>query len=205
MKIENWNGHPIRFIERESNEWWAIAKDVGVALGYRDAHNLTRNLDADEKDTHIVSTSRGKQGMTVISEFGIYEAVLKSEKKSKEVTDFKKWVKEVIRELRRSAGLEGFQIFRTMDKDFQKESMNKLRHSLHEPTKISYVKANTIANKAVSTKYGYKKMVKKGDMTPPMLVDRQAILADTVDLMAAADKFNLDLSVSKTIYAKYAN
>ncbi|WP_052523814.1 hypothetical protein [Geobacillus kaustophilus] len=68
---------------------------------------------------------------------------------------------------------------------------------------MDYIKANTIANKAVSTKYGYPKMVKKSDMTPDMLIDRQQILEDTVNLMAVKEKFGLDISVSKNIYNKY--
>jgi hypothetical protein len=39
MKVENWNGHAIRFVER-SGEWWAVAKDVAAALGYGDSDHL---------------------------------------------------------------------------------------------------------------------------------------------------------------------
>jgi len=42
-------------------------------------------------------------------------------------------------------------------------------------------------------------------MTPEMLVQRQPILEDTVDLMAAVERFDLNLSVSQTIYSKYIN
>lgn len=47
-------------------------------------------------------------------------------------------------------------------------------------------------------------MLKKGQMTPEMLVDRQPILEDTVALMGVLDRFGLDISVSQTIYGKYA-
>lgn len=62
------------------------------------------------------------------------------------------------------------------------------------------MKANTIANKAVSTKYGHPKMVKKADMTPEMLVDRQELLDSTVELMGIKEKFHLNLSVSEEVY-----
>lgn len=86
------------------------------------------------------------------------------------------------------------------DKGWQKEQMKKLKESLSTPTKTDYIKANIIADKAVSNKYGFQKMVKKSDMTPEMLEDRQEILQDTVELMAVKDKFELDLSVSERIY-----
>ena len=111
-KTENWNGHNIRFVWH-NGEWWAIAKDISDALGYRDAYNMTRNLDSEEKDTQIVSTPGGNQEMTIISESGIYEAIFNS--KRKEAKQFKKWVKNVLKQLRQATGLEGFQIFRMLD------------------------------------------------------------------------------------------
>ena len=45
-------------------------------------------------------------------------------------------------------------------------------------------------------------MVKKADMAPEMLKDREPILADTVELMTVKDKYSLDVSVSDTIYKK---
>jgi len=55
-----------------------VASDLAKGLGYRDASNMTRMLDEDEKDTQIVSTLGGEQQMTIISESGFYHAALKS-------------------------------------------------------------------------------------------------------------------------------
>src|SRR5699024_529585 len=112
--------------------------------------------------------------------------------------------KNIIKELREQSGLEGFQIFRTLDKKHQKETMERLRNSSQTAKKVNYIKANTIANKAVSTKYGYEKMVKKKDMTPKMLTERQPILDATVNLMCMKKEFDFDFSVSNKIYEKYA-
>lgn len=71
---------------------------------------------------------------------------------------------------------------------------------MKEPVRIDFMKANTIANKAVSTKYGHPKMVKKAGMTPEMLVDRQELLDSTVELMGIKEKFHLNLSVSEEVY-----
>ena len=80
--------------------------------------------------------------------------------------------------------------------------MKKLQEGLKKPARVDFIKANTIANKAVSLKHGYQKMVKKATMTPEMLKDREPILADTVQLMEAKEKFGLDVSVSDTIYQR---
>ena len=202
IRAENWNGHAIRFVEKEPGDWWAVAADVAKALGYRMASDMTRFLEPEEKDTHNVRTPGGNQEMVVISETGIYEAIFNSRRK--EAREFKKWIKQVIRELRQASGLEGFQIFRMLDKEHQREAMAKLRAGLRNPVRVDFIKANTIANKAVSTKFGYRKMLKKSQMTPEMLVHRQPILEDTVELMGVVDRFDLPISVSKTIYKKHA-
>ena len=202
IRTENWNGHAIRFVEKEPGDWWAVAADVAKALGYRMASDMTRFLEPEEKDTHNVRTPGGNQEMVVISETGIYEAIFNSRRK--EAREFKKWIKQVIRELRQASGLEGFQIFRMLDKEHQREAMAKLRAGLRNPVRVDFIKANTIANKAVSTKFGYRKMLKKSQMTPEMLVHRQPILEDTVELMGVVDRFDLPISVSKTIYKKHA-
>lgn len=40
----------------DGDEVMFVASDIAKILGYRDAANLTRTLDADEKGTHEVST-----------------------------------------------------------------------------------------------------------------------------------------------------
>ena len=44
--------------------------------------------------------------------------------------------------------------------------------------------------------------VNKADMTPQMLVEREPILDDTVELMSINEKFKLGLSVSNQIYQR---
>lgn len=141
--------------------------------------------------------------MLIVNEYGIYETVFESRKK--EAKDFKRWVFEMLKQLRQTTGLEGFQIFRMLDKEHQREAMAKLKAGLQHPARVDFIKANVIADKAVSTKFGYPKMLKKGQMTPDMLIHRQPILDDTVDLMSVVERFGLDVSVSKAIYGKHAH
>ncbi|WP_236235051.1 BRO-N domain-containing protein [Pseudomonas tohonis] len=79
---------------------WFVASDVAAALCYRDAFNMNRNLDDDEKGTQIVSTPGGDQEMLAINESGLYSAILRSRKA--EAKRFKKWVTaEVLPAIRR--------------------------------------------------------------------------------------------------------
>lgn len=195
MKTEIWNGHDIRFVHM-NNEWWAVAKDVAEALGYPETNAMTKRLDKNDLMSDKLSGMNMKS--VLVNEFGIYDAVFGSHKK--EAKQFKRWIFDIIKELRQSTGLEGFEIFRMLDKEHQRTAMQNLKKSLRKPVRVDFIKANTIANKAVSSLYGFPKMVRKTEMTPEMLVERQEILDSTVELMGVKDKYGLQLSISKQIY-----
>ena len=199
VRIETWAGHDIRFVWHK-DDWWAVAKDVAEALGYERPNDAVRvHVEKEDKNTTAIhSSNKGNPNMTIISEFGIYDLVFNSH--MPEAKSFKRWVYAVIKSLRKATGLEGFEVFRMLDKEHQKQAMAKLQTALHQPQKVDYIKANTIADKAVSTLYGFEKMVRKSDMSPQMLSDRQSILDDTVNLMALNDKYHMHISVSQTIY-----
>lgn len=196
MKTENWNGHEIRFVNI-NDEWWAVAKDVAEALGYPETNAMTKRLEKSDLMSDKLSGMNMKS--VLVNEFGIYDAVFGSHKK--EAKEFKRWIFDIIKELRQSTGLEGFQVFRMLDKEHQKTAMQNLKKSLRNPVRVDFIKANVIANKAVSNKHGFPKMIKKAEMTPDMLVERQEILDSTVELMGVKDRYGLKLSVSEEIYA----
>ena len=200
------NDTEIRFIEKDG-EHWAVASDISKALGYTHTPHMLRMIDDEDVTTHIVdSTSlkkkaRKTQLVNIISETGVYEAIWNSRRQ--EAQEFKKWVKKVIKTLRQATGLKDYEAFRMTDKQIQKDAMNKLKEANQTAKRVDYIKANTISDKATSTLYGFNKMIKKGAMTPEMLATRQTILTDVVDLMAAKNRFGLDIKVSETIYGKY--
>jgi prophage antirepressor-like protein len=206
IKTENWNGHKIRFVWH-NGEWWAVLADIAHPLGLltkKVAQRLRETEKQIEKEVlsrYPLPTPGGLQEMLIVNEYGIYEAITQSRKK--EAIQFRFWVYDILKELRQATGLEGFQIFRMLDKEHQKEMMKKLKEGLKQPVKVDFIKANVITNKAISNIYGYPKMIKKGEMTPDMLVKRQSILEDTVELMTVKEKYGLDISVSQTIYSKY--
>lgn len=201
IRTEIWNGHEIRFVEKGPGDWWAVAKDVAAALGYSKAEHMTRRIKEKHKGTTKWGTPGGEQELTIISEQGTYKAIMNSHKP--EAEEFEEWVFSVIKELRRASGLAGFEAFRMTDRGHQVKVMGQLNDSLFKPVQRDFIKANSVANKCVSTMFGHPKMVKKDQMTPDMLKARQPVLEDTVRLMIVNESLDLGLSVSKTVNAKY--
>ena len=202
-KLEQWNGHSIRFVEHNS-EWWAVLADIARALNLR-TDKVKMRLEDDHLSRVGIKDNLGRQQeMLIVNEFGIYETIFSSRKP--EAKAFKVWVFEIIKQLRQQSGLEGFQAFRMLDKQHQKNTMTLLSNGFQEVNKEAkpkdMMKANTIANKAISNKYGYPKMVKKSEMTEPMLRDREQVLDETVELMLVKERYGLNFSVANTIYNK---
>ena len=214
LRVEKWNGFPIRFVGSD-DDWKAIGFDVAKALGYKRPNDALK-LHVENKDKRLINlgfllnqaetsktgstvkqrrTSKGGSPvMLVISEFGIYDLVFSS--KMKQAKDFKRWVYQVIQQLRKQAGLKEYEAFKMLDTRIQKQAMQRLDAN----NEVDYIKANTITNKAVANKYGLPKMISKEQMTQEMKHDRPTILNDVVDLMNVKRRFGLDISVSKTIY-----
>jgi len=203
MKVENWNGHNIRFIEKEPGNWWAVGSDVARALAYlrkNDAISQHCRYTVKWRIPHPQSPSKTIE-TNIIPEKDIYRLAFRSEQP--DAVEFQGWICDMLQELRQASGLEAFQVFRMLDKEHQKEAMRHLRDGLTRPVRVDFIKANTIANKAVSTRRGFPKMLKKDDMPLDMLLERQPILDDTVALMAVNDSFGLGLSISQAVYGKY--
>ena len=209
MKRESWAGHPIRFVER-SGEWWAVAQDVCEALGLKQVTRAMSSLKnvqqynvGDLTNSKVSSNGvRNMQTMNIIGEKDIYRLIFKSRKPEAEA--FQDWVYETIRELRKASGLEGYETFKLLDKEHQKEAMKKLHDSIaasREPVKVDYIKANTIANKAVCNRHGIPKMVSKAAMSAEMLKERERVLEDVITLMELNERYGAGMSVSAIIYS----
>lgn len=92
----------VRVVTRDGEPWF-VAADVAQILGYRDAANATRGLMEDEKGTQIVSTLRGSQKATIISEAGMYSLILRSRVAGAQA--FKRWVThDVLPSIRKRGG-----------------------------------------------------------------------------------------------------
>ena len=202
IKVEQWLNNEIRFVEVDG-EWNAVAKDVTDALGFRMASDALRKTKDKYKGTAQVRTPGGVQEMITLTEKGMYRFIMRSDKP--EAEDFQDWVFDVIKSLRESIGLEQYEVFEMMRKENMKVASDKLRDGLEKAEKEDYRKAHEVANKAVSTNFGFKKRLYLNEMTPEMKMAREPIYNDTVDLIVMQEKMNLDISISKTIYAKHCN
>ena len=136
MKIENWCGYDIRFVEI-NGEWWAILKDICDALGLK-TFKISQRLDDSMLERVLVDTSgipskyirsdssskvhrsKGENNtrwMLAVNEIGIYEALFASRKL--EARKFRHWTATVMQKLRRNVGLEGYEVMRMTDPEIQ--------------------------------------------------------------------------------------
>jgi len=98
--IFDYSGQQVRTVLIDGEAWF-VAADVARVLGYSATVAMTRRLDDDDKGVQILHTPGGDQEMTVISEAGLYVAVIGSQ--LPQAKDFKRWVThEVLPSVRRT-------------------------------------------------------------------------------------------------------
>lgn len=96
-------GADLRIIVDDDQKIWFVASDIAKILEYRDAPNLIRGLDDDEKGTQKVSRLNGQGAVdtTVITESGLYHVILNA--KTERVKPFRRWVtEEVLPQIRKT-------------------------------------------------------------------------------------------------------
>lgn len=141
MKIENWCGYNIRFIEQDG-EWWAILKDICDALKLR-TDKVSSRLDpdmmlrvkvdvSDHPSKGVRSRGENKtRQMLAINEIGIYEALFASRRL--EARKFRRWSAEVMKKLRTNVGLEGYEVMKMTEPDIQEKIDNILDTIFYDP------------------------------------------------------------------------
>lgn len=105
------DGRNIRAIEIDGEVWFA-APDVAAELGYSQAKDFTRHLDEDEKGRRTVPTPGGLQELSLVSEAGLYRAIMlrRSTKKmdaklKARLNRFQRWVvHDVLPAIRKTGG-----------------------------------------------------------------------------------------------------
>lgn len=86
----DFNGNTVRVVLADDGEPRWVASDVAKALDYRHAPDMHRHVDEEDKGVAKVQTPGGPQEMIVLTESGLYAAVLRSSKPVAKV--FKRWV-----------------------------------------------------------------------------------------------------------------
>ena len=100
LQIFTYNETPLRTQEIDGELWWVL-KDVCAVMGIIKPDAVAARLDEDEKGTCLIGTPGGKQNMVIVNEPGLYNVILRSDKR--EAKDFKRWVThEVLPQIRRT-------------------------------------------------------------------------------------------------------
>lgn len=86
--------HEVRGMLDEHGEKWFVAADIAKALGYAATSTMTRRLDEDERGVQDLHTPSGTQQMTVITESGVWSAIIGSQLESAKA--FKQWLTKVV-------------------------------------------------------------------------------------------------------------
>lgn len=108
-RFEYTTGDQLRVVDIDGQPWF-YAADVATVLGHREAFNMTRSLDDDEKGPHQTRTLGGTQTVSVISEAGLYKAILQrqtgrmvDDSTRAQVKAFQRWVThDVLPQIRRT-------------------------------------------------------------------------------------------------------
>ncbi|MBO5319021.1 MAG: hypothetical protein J6B01_04950 [Ruminococcus sp.] len=162
MRIENWCGHEIRFIERDG-EWWAILKDICDALNLK-TFKISQRLDPDMLIRIPVETERNRPAkykenydipskytvnststvhMLAVNEIGIYEALYASRRL--EARKFRRWSASVMKKLRRDVGLEGYEVMRMTEPEIQDTIDSILDNLFYDPKTGVLMESVTVA------------------------------------------------------------
>jgi prophage antirepressor-like protein len=96
VRVFTFDAHGLKFDVRAiviDGDPWFIAMDVSAVLGYSDAFKMTARLDEDEKSNRQIGglgSPTGGRGVSVISESGLYVAIVGSKKP--DAKPFRRWV-----------------------------------------------------------------------------------------------------------------
>jgi prophage antirepressor-like protein len=103
LTIFNYGADEVRTVAI-GGEPWFVLKDVCGVLGLESAHKVAERLDEDERNQIPLTDNLGRQqNTTVISESGLYNVILRSDKP--EAKKFKRWVThEVLPQIRKTGG-----------------------------------------------------------------------------------------------------
>ena len=129
MRTESWCGYDIRFVE-VNGEWMAILKDICDALDLK-TFKVSQRLDPEMMKRVKVEMSdipskdvrsRGEnetRWMLAVNEIGTYEALFASRRL--EARKFRLWAGSVMKKLRSSVGLEGYEVMKMTEPDIQEQ------------------------------------------------------------------------------------
>ena len=97
--VFHYKSSEVRTVELNGEPWFVL-KDVCAVLGIGNSRMVADRLDEDEKGVSQIDTPGGLQNVSIISESGLYNVILRSDKP--EAKPFRKWVtSEVLPSIRK--------------------------------------------------------------------------------------------------------
>lgn len=98
-----YGNQPVRVVSIDGAPWFVLA-DLCRTLGLtRSAGQVAQRLDEGVRQTYTLETAGGRQAMTIVSEPGMYEVVIRSDKP--EAVTFRRWITtEVLPSIRKRGG-----------------------------------------------------------------------------------------------------
>jgi len=116
IKIVTWNGYEIRFVQHKG-EWWAMATDLMNLFGYVDPQSIFDKIAPDDHIKYNLTQGDDINGFSsIINEMGLYRLLMSSSKEEMEIIS--RWTLEIIKEVRQGSGLEIFNIFDMLDRNY---------------------------------------------------------------------------------------
>lgn len=93
LSIFDFETNPVRVVTVGDAPWW-VATDISTILGYRNAPDMVRMLDDDQRGTHLVRTLGGDQTLSIVTEGGMFTCVIRS--KRPEAKRFLRWITDEV-------------------------------------------------------------------------------------------------------------
>jgi len=120
----------IRIINNTNNEIWFVNKDGCDILGIKNHNDAISGLDEDEKGVGKTDTLGGVQGMSIISESGLYKLIFQSKKPNAKI--FTKWVTSELLPSLRKNGQYGI------------NKLEQTAHAIHKDIEVLSNEVNTL-------------------------------------------------------------
>ena len=184
-------------------EPWFVAKDVALALGYKNFRDaIKKHVDDEDKGVAKCDSLGGMQSLATINESGLYSLILSSKLPS--AKDFKHWVtKEVLPSIRKYGAY------------FTDETLDSvMENSSEAETLFKKLKAEKLKNKeleetvsALGDKADYYDEVLQSEKLIPMTVIAKDYGMSATRLNGILNAFRIQYKLRGTwcLYAPYQN
>lgn len=184
-------------------EPWFVAKDVALALGYKNFRDaIKKHVDDEDKGVAKCDSLGGMQSLATINESGLYSLILSSKLPS--AKDFKYWVtKEVLPSIRKYGAY------------FTDETLDRvMENSSEAETLFKKLKAEKLKNKeleetvsALGDKADYYDEVLQSEKLIPMTVIAKDYGMSATRLNGILNAFRIQYKLRGTwcLYAPYQN